>query len=251
METKKEFWNQRAQMGFTAGTNDFMLKKLELDLILSRASERSTVLDVGCGNGDTMVELAKRKHCTGVGLDFAENMVDEATKASTAAGYGDKLRFIRATLPELPTDLGEFDLVVSERCLINLNSEADQHDAFKKIMRCVRPGGIFLMIECSVEGQDRINDIRAPLGLELMEAPWHNNFFKEATVRSWATSEFALEEEYPFASTYYYLSRIVYARLAADKGEELKYDSDINTLSLKLPVLGNFGAARLWQWRRK
>lgn len=250
-EAKRDFWNQRAKMGFTAGTNDFMLKKLELDLILARVAAGSSVLDVGCGNGDTMIELARQKKCSGVGLDFAEEMVAEAEKASTTAGFADKLKFIKGRLPDLPEGLGEFDFVISERCLINLDSEADQHRAFKNIIRHVRPGGVFMMIECSTEGLDRINEIRGSLGLELMTVPWHNVFFKEASVEKWGGKDAVLEEKNPFASTYYFLSRIVYARLAADRGEELKYDSDINKLSLRLPVLGNFGAARLWMWRRK
>jgi len=69
-------------------------------------------------------------------------------------------------------------------------------------------------------------------------------------VPKWATDDFILEEVVPFSSTYHFLSRVVYASLARDKGEELKYDSDINILACKLPIVGNFGPVRLWQWRR-
>ena len=57
-------------------------------------------------------------------------------------------------------------------------------------------------------------------------------------------------EVIPFTSTYYLLSRVVYARLAKDRNEELRYDSEINQLALKLPSFGDLGAVRLWVWRR-
>jgi hypothetical protein len=42
----------------------------------------------------------------------------------------------------------------------------------------------------------------------------------------------------------------VYAKLATDRGEQMRYDSDINMLSLKLPPIGDFGPVRLWVWQR-
>jgi len=135
--------------------------------------------------------------------------------------------------------------------LINLDEVKSQHEAFCDIMQHVKPGGTFLMIEDSHDGLERLNQVRALLDLERMDAPWHNVFVYDAEVASWATDEYILEEFVPFTSTYYFLSRVVYARLARDKGEELKYDSDINLLAPKLPSFGDLGAVRLWVWRRK
>ena len=75
-------------------------------------------------------------------------------------------------------------------------------------------------------------------------------FIDETAVPKWANDQFSLEEVIPFSSTYHFLSRVVYAGLARDKGEKLRYDSDINMLACKLPIVGNFGPARLWLWRR-
>jgi hypothetical protein len=155
-------------------------------------------------------------------------------------------------LPEDRMDqYGKFDVVLTQRMLINLNSVEEQHHVFENIMSLLNPEGVYIMIECSHEGLQEINTVREDLELELMTAPWHNLFFDEDVVKSWGTSNYRLKEVYPFASTYYFLSRIVYAKLAKDQGLELKYDSDINLLSTKLPVIGNFGATRLWLWEKR
>jgi ubiquinone/menaquinone biosynthesis C-methylase UbiE len=250
-ETKLEFWNNRAGLKEIAGTNDFPLKGLELNLILARIPEQSSVLDIGCGNGETLMRLAREKECTGVGLDFSEQMIGLARATSEREGLNDKVGFQIATLPDLPEGLGRFDYALSERCLINLDSDATQRQAFLKIMSQVKPGGRYLMIESSIQGLERTNELRQLLDLERMDPPWHNVFLNESSVENWGTDEFILEEVVPFTSTYHFLSRVVYARLAADKNEELKYDSDINMLACRLPIVGNFGPVRLWSWRRK
>ena len=107
------------------------------------------------------------------------------------------------------------------------------------------------MIESFNQGLERTNELRSRLGLERIEPPWHNVFLDETAVIRWATDEFRLEEKVAFSSTYHLLSRVVYARLAKDKGEELKYDSDINLLACELPPIGDFGPVRLWLWRRR
>ena len=250
-DPKLEFWNSRAQLGHTAGTYDFPLKDLELKLILSRIRPQSSVLDVGCGNGETLIKLAQQNGCTGVGVDFSEMMIASAREAAKASGLDDKLTFQVCAAPGLPSSLGEFDYVITERSLINLDSLNTQHKAFLEIMSHVKHGGHYLMIESSIQGLERSNELRSILGLERIDPPWHNVFIDESAVPDWATSEYTLEEVVPFSSTYHFLSRVVYAGLAKDSGEQLRYDSEINMLACKLPPIGDFGPVRLWLWRRK
>ena len=248
---KLDFWNSRAELGEIAGTNDFPLKNLELRLIHEKIAPGASVLDVGCGNGDTLLSLAREKECVGIGVDFSDKMVQLANSTCRSAGYEERIKFQQGAIPGLPKDLGEFDYALTERCLINLDSEATQRQAFLEIMSHVKPNGCYLMIESCVQGLERTNELREMLDLERIDPPWHNVFVDETSVPKWATDEFVLEEVVPFSSTYHFLSRVVYARLAADKGEPLRYDSEINMLACRLPVVGDFGPARLWLWRRK
>ncbi len=247
---KLEFWNARAELSETSGSNDFILKRIETRVILERIRPGSTVLDIGCGNGDALIQLAINNNCTGLGIDFAPDMIKAAKAACRAAHLGERLQFEEGHVPGLRPGLGEFDFVLTERCLINLDDAGSQQQAFREIMQHVNLGGVYLMIEDSYDGLMRLNTMRQKLDLEPIAPPWHNVFLHEAYVAKWADDQYILEEFAPFTSTYYFLSRVIYASLARDKGEELKYDSDINLLALKLPSIGDMGAVRLWVWRR-
>ena len=58
-------------LGVTAGTNDFMLTKIEQNFIAGMVPSQSRVLDIGCGNGTSLIKLAQENGCIGVGLDYA------------------------------------------------------------------------------------------------------------------------------------------------------------------------------------
>ncbi|MFC1623845.1 class I SAM-dependent methyltransferase [Candidatus Omnitrophota bacterium] len=250
-EEIQRFWNERAVLGNISGTNDFMLKNLELQLLLKMIPAKSSILDIGCGNGETLIKLAQEKDCSGTGIDFSENLIKLAIGSSKSKGLRSKLNFHIVAIPDIGIELGKFNYVLTERCLINLESETLQHKAFLGIMSYVKSGGYCLMVESSVQGLERINGLRKILSLEPITIPWHNVFLDERHVRQWGTDRFILEKEVPFSSTYYFLSRAVYARLAQDKMEKLKYDSDINKIACELPNIGDFGPTRMWVWKKR
>jgi SAM-dependent methyltransferase len=246
-----EFWNDRAQYGQNAGTNDFMLKELEERVLLARIPERATVLDVGCGNGSTLIRLAREKACTGLGVDYAESLLALARNAASDYGLNEDIRFAAVDVRNLTPSLGQFPYITTQRCLINLETTEEQKRAFGAIIERLEPSGRYYMIEAFHDGNHALNELRQKLGLAPMIAPWHNRFFKLEEVLSWERSyPVAVEELSHFASTYYFLSRVVYAKLASERGEELRYDSDINRLSLDIPPIGAFGATKLIVWRR-
>jgi cyclopropane fatty-acyl-phospholipid synthase-like methyltransferase len=249
-EENRNFWDERAALGDIAGTNDFLLKELELKLLRERIPDNARVLDIGCGNGQTLIMLAREKNCSCVGIDFSEKMVELAVNNVKKHGQERHILLQQGAIQKLPEDIGLFDCVITERTLINLGSEKEQYNAFVNIMKHVDNEGRYLMIESSIDGLRRINELRQSFGLEPINPPWHNVFFREEFVQSWADHKYILEETFPFSSTYYLLSRVVYAKIANDKKEELHYDSDINLIACKLPAVGNFGPARLWVWRK-
>jgi ubiquinone/menaquinone biosynthesis C-methylase UbiE len=249
VEQKREFWDDRAKLGDTAGSNDFMLKKVETDFILRHLPRGGRVLDIGCGNGDTLIKAHKDLGVTGMGLDFSSQMI--AVAQQSAKNYKD-LSFQSADVRSLPKDIGQFDAVYVQRCLINLNSLEEQKKAFESIMSLVKPGGIFIMVECTIDGQNETNALRDQLGIEKMEIPWHNLFFYRTDVESWQTKDYYVEHFDHISSTYHFLSRVVYAYLGEAGGGELKYDSEINKLALLLPPnIGEFGPVKGWIWRKK
>jgi SAM-dependent methyltransferase len=246
-----DFWNQRAELGILAGTNDFMLTEIEQKFIVETIPEKSHILDIGCGNAMSLIKLAQDKKCTGVGIDFSEGMVAQSKKFVSELGLSEKIKIYQNSVPPAPTDYGKFDVVMSNRALINLQTTEDQRKSVQSIPQILRPGGMYLMIECSWDGGERTNDLRKQLGLEPISPPWHNLFFKEADVKSWQSPDFKIEQFLHISSTYHFLSRVVNAKYAEMNGEELKYDSDINKIAAMLPPqIGDFGPVKAWVWRK-
>jgi len=250
-DRKLAFWNERAGLGTTAGSNDFVIKEIETRALLERIPEQSHIADLGCGNGETLIRLAQERGCTGVGVDFATDMVELARTNAAKAGLGDRLRFLPGRLPDLPDDLGQCDCILTQRCLINLDGAEQQHAAFIRIMDHVTPGGFYFMVESFLQGLAATNGLRQLFALPPIEVPWHNRFLDETIIEGWADARARLGDRIPITSTYHFLSRVVYAAVATQRGEEMRYDSDINMLALKLPIIGDFGPVRLWIWQRQ
>ena len=247
---KQEFWDERAKLGHTSGSDDFMLKQIETDFIRRHIHRGDRVLDIGCGNGMTLIDMHETLDISGIGLDFSSETAALAQKNSEK--YKNNLQFRQADTRALPDDLGQFDSVYVQRCLINLNSVEEQEKAFRSIMDLVKPGGVFIMVECTIDGQNSSNILRESLNISPLEIPWHNLFFYKTVVDSWQNDEYFVEHFDHISSTYHFLSRVVYAHLGEVNGGELKYDSDINKLALSLPPnIGDFGPVKGWVWRKK
>lgn len=246
------FWDERAQFGKTAGSDDFILSGIEQKFIRAEIPQGSRVFDIGCGNGATMVDLARGKGCTCVGIDFSSKMAEAALFTVVEAGLEEAIEIHNIGVLPIPNQFGAFDVVISKRCLINLANVEQQKQAVQGIADILNPGGKYLMVECSQQGSDYTNEVRQSIGLHPIEAPWHNLFFDEREVEQWQSDDFQIEDFRHISSTYNFLSRVVYAKLAEQSGEELKYDSDINVLSTALPaMIGDFGPVKAWIWRKK
>jgi len=201
-----KFWNDRARFGQNAGTNDFMLKILEERVLLEHIPEGSEVLDIGCGNGSTLIRLVKEKRCQGVGLDYAENLLELANKNAIEQGLQKNISFRKQDIRNLRSELGTHQNIFTQRCLINLESLEEQEKAFGSILHLLPSGGRYYMIEAFNDGNQALNDLRQPLGLELMTTPWHNLFFNLGEVYQWEKRHpVKLQTVIHFASTFYFL----------------------------------------------
>lgn len=246
-----EFWNCRSELGDLAGTNDFMLTEIEQKFIVETVPYFSKVLDIGCGNALSLIRLAEGKNCTGVGIDFSEGMVNKSSQFVKERGLTEKIKIYQNSVPPIPIEYGNFDVVISNRSLINLTSVDEQRKAVQGVEKILQPGGMYLMIECSNDGAELTNSMRKTLGLGSIEPPWHNLFFNNADVEGWQSENFKIEKLLHISSTYHFLSRVVYAKYAELKNEQLIYDSLINKISLELPQqIGEFGPVKAWIWRK-
>jgi ubiquinone/menaquinone biosynthesis C-methylase UbiE len=244
------FWNSRAGLGQWAGTRDVIAKQLEIEAISTYVHDGMRVLEVGCGNGITAIELARRHDVEILGIDFAEEMIAAARAMRGDQPLAGSVKFQVGDVQDLSRFSPEFDLIYTERVLINLPDWAAQQKAIRSITELLADGGLYVMCENSQDGLEQINGLRERVGLPAIIPPWHNRYFRDAELERLNFPGAKLAGIDDYSSTYYFLSRIVNACLAAEEGRDPEYDAPINRLALRLPSIGNLGQGRIWLWRK-
>jgi len=137
-----EYWNKQAGPKWVANnaTMDALIGPLGL-AALERAAPRAgeRVLDVGCGVGQTTLQLAERVGPTGsvLGIDISTPMLELAREKARAAGRSN-VRFENADAQTHAFPPASFDLLFSR---FGVMFFADPDAAFANLAKAVRPGG--------------------------------------------------------------------------------------------------------------
>lgn len=109
----------------------------------SRGFQQGKIIDVGCGFGGTAIVLANRfPDGEIVGIDLSEPLLRRANQAAQIADLGDRVRFEKADVQQIPYESDSFDVV------LNLNMVHLVKDPIKmlnEIERVLVPNG-FLFI---------------------------------------------------------------------------------------------------------
>lgn len=244
------FWNSRAALGVNAGSNDVVAKQIEIEAIASYVKDGMRVLDFGCGSGVTALELACRYDIDLLGIDYAEDMVSKALELGSNIRTKGRTHFQAGDVGSLSSLTERFDLVYSERALINLKNWEEQRNAIATLTDLLLPGGIYVMCENSIDGLEAINELRRYAGLDSISPPWHNRYMMDAEIETLSLPGVSLVETNYFSSTYYFISRVVNAWLSAKEGVLPTYDAPVNKLALSLPPIGKMGQGRIWVWHK-
>lgn len=137
-----------------------------LDVMRGYLAPSSRVLDVGCGPGRELRRIATLvPQGEVVGIDLAAGMVGTAHASVRGRGLGN-CAFYQADVGDLPRvfDRG-FDVVYS--CLAH-HHFPDPVAAAAGVLRCLRPGGVYCVID---PGPAWFNRLSAPLG-RLADPGW-------------------------------------------------------------------------------
>lgn len=245
-----EFWNQRADLGVRAGSDDYIGKELEINALARHLSDGMKVAEFGCGNGMTAIALASQFDIQLTCFDFSPAMVEAARKLAAEAGLGHRINFqVMDVREETPLPAG-FDAVYTQRMIINLPDWEAQSRAIRYLTSLLRAGGRLLMCENSQPALDKLNELRTLVGLDAITPPWHNVYLNDAEMSALDIPGLVLVAVDPFMATYYFLSRIVNAWQAKSEGRQPAYDAPINHLALKLPSFGDCSQTKLWVHER-
>jgi SAM-dependent methyltransferase len=113
-----------------------------------------TVLDIGCGRGMFCIEIAKsipRGKMYAIDLwspkDQSGNEMSTTMNNAKNAQVLDRLQIQTADMRSLPFTDEQFDYVVSSLAIHNLSDEMERNKALSEILRVLRPGGTFVLLD--------------------------------------------------------------------------------------------------------
>jgi SAM-dependent methyltransferase len=246
MNPKREgmmaFWSERVGRFGTdprSNTNDIWLREVELEAVEEQIAKccPSRVLDFGCANGYTTVRLARNHpQIRFLGVDINPDMIDAAKEG--AAGLGNVVFTVADVLAD---DIGDcYDMAVAIRVFQNLESLEMQTRIFDRLLELLKPGGFLYFIESYEEGYARLNADRRSLDLPPLPIHPHLTLLSDAFDGHVASRAEIIERGAP-SSTYYLVTRLVYSRFAADRGEEIDYDHLLHRIAAAIPQFGDYG----------
>ena len=250
VNTNLKFWNANAKLKKLAGSKDYNAKIIETKTLSNFFKKNIRVLEFGCGNGYTALEMAKRFNVRIDAYDYSPEMILEAKKLQKNKKLSKKVNFFCADIKKKLKINPIYDLVYTERMLINLDSWASQKKSIIKLLNCLKPKGNLVLMENSATGLKKINDYRDMLGLKKIKAPWHNLYLDDKKMLNFKIRNYKLIEIIPYSSTYYFLSRVVNAWLANEKGLEPSYNAKINKLALKLPSISDCAQGKIYLYKK-
>ncbi len=253
-----EYWNRQAHehgQSPAASWSDHRVIEMEIAEISKHLCDGDRVLDVGCANGYSSVQFASAHRINLRGLDYIPKMIEEAR--GRLAGMKDTLagsvEFDVGDITQLNEPANSYDKVVVVRVLINLGHWERQLTGLRECFRVLRPGGLLLLSEATLQGWSRLNALRAEWGLDDIPMPPFNQYLDQDQVVAAARNEAELLEISNFASTYYVGTRVLKPLLAkatqapvsvADPGSEW------NRWFAHLPQCGDYGTQKLFVFRK-
>lgn len=107
-------------------------------LAMCHVDEAAEVLEVGCGIGVGVANVARDHACRVVGIDRSEQMIEWAHRRAREHGVEDRVELLVADATALPFEDGRFDATYAESVLAFVEDPAL---ALREMVRVTRPGG--------------------------------------------------------------------------------------------------------------
>ena len=255
----RDFWTDQAEQhgtSYAASWSDRPVIEMEIEKITSYLADGDRVLDIGCANGFSSLALARRKQVTITGLDYIPEMINQARLrlAQLDPDVRDRVQFDVGDITQLDVADASFDTAVVIRVVINLSTWRNQERGLQEAARVVRPGGLLLLSEATLQGLEKLNAFRREWGLPPIPEPPFNQYLDEQQVVDSLQPQMELVEIANFASTYFVGTRLLKPLLAQLLGRESQVaDPDMhwNRWFASLPASGDYGTQKLFVFRKR
>lgn len=193
-----------------------------LKSLISNLSEPIKILELGCGNAYTLSVLSQ----VFPNIQFSAIELSPDLHQLACQRKLKNVEFIKGDMrdEELLTSLGVFDVVLTERSVINLIGKKQQNLAFKLLSQCLKPNGYYLMAESFRESWLNLNQARKEFLLPEIPISKHNLYLTYGSLKYLSQLGLTLSQA-PVArhylSTFFYITRVLHPLLRPE-GSQLK-----------------------------
>jgi SAM-dependent methyltransferase len=241
-----DYWNNDS----VESMYDKHLLSAEIRLVTKYIKPNGSLLDAGCGEGETTLEYSKIPGIFVTAADFSSTRL---SKADIRLNGASNVRIIKCDFLN-PINLRNdcFDTIVSQRFIINLMEWRLQKQVLEFLASRVADGGRLILLEGHQFGVDRLNAIRSIFGLPPIPVKWHNLFIKEDELIAFMGDiGFSLAASAGLGA-YFFLTRCVRPYFDSN----LNWDAEFNRISSLDGVSDLLGASpdvsrlKLWVFER-
>lgn len=259
LQQVREFWKQQAVVhgqSPAASWSDQCVIEMEIREILARLEDGDRVLDIGCANGFSTVQFAAQKRIEILGMDYIPEMIEQAKlrSAQLTGKLAGKVSFDVGDITALNQPPESFDKVVVIRVVINLGEWPNQLRGLKECARVLKPGGMLLLSEATLQGWLRLNSFRSEWGMPDIPMPPFNNYLDQDLVVEETAPLLELVSLENFASTYYVGTRVLKPLLAqalSTQASTTDPNMHWNRWFSSLPAAGDYGTQKLFVFRKR
>lgn len=254
--------------GLKSTTKTATIKKLEInafaeciDKLKAQNISVDNVLEIGCGNGHNVFGLSKLfPECNITGVDYSVGMIENANLLKSEGNFSNT-SFLTGDILNLDQNLElnkEFDVVFTDRCIINLNTIELQLEGLKNLSSKVKKGGYLMIIENITKTYNNQNNCREAIGLKKRTPDSYNLFIDEDEFLGFADNELNLSllNIYDFASLH---DLMLYVLLPKINNNKTNYDHPLMDAVTELLLniegglensFGSFGQNRLFLFKK-
>lgn len=154
-ETAHEFLSRLGKKilrpGGKQGTN-FLLKHAKIN-------KSSSILEVACNQGETLISLYKKYKCNVIGVDNNQHFINLAQKNIKRKSLERKIGLLCCDAEKMPFLDNSFDVIITQAMLTMLSNEKFKL-VLREYFRILKPGGLLLTHDLVIYNDLLINELR-------------------------------------------------------------------------------------------
>ena len=218
---------------------NFFLKSIQ-DFGDRRGDFNFSVLDVGCGNGILLTKIKEKFPTLELhGLEFSPDLLALAKSRNL-----EDVNFFKGDARIAADFPKKFDVILSERSIINILGAGEQKKALYNIADSLVSGGMYFQSESYFEPLVNLNRARREMQLGDIEPSNHNRFLREFNVLALKDHKNLIEiySDVPknYLSTHFFVSRVLHQVIRPDGGK-VKYSHLVSFMAEGFgPAVGNY-----------